>query len=396
MLNNDRAMPDIDIRALPIEKRARFAAYLRAVHHMSQAEIGAALGGLSQPHVSRLLARAEKAGVLVVERRFCAEGLGAAEQAELQGLLAPVSLARALERFCARHSLPVPGLAVYDSGPGVTPAALVKRRQRFGRMAAGRIVELLSGQHVVGITWGRTLHEAVAAIDVARPGGEEIEFVPVCADLLKTARNGNSASRLAEALMAAWRQTGPALQLIGFPAYVSRLYDAAAQAAIWRMIRDMPNYQRVFSGPQSKIAVMDGLITSVGHVDRLVHGGLEDMLHAAQLDPRMLAELVVGDLGGILVPQPDLSPQRQRLVADLNRMWTGISPGQVADIAARAEGSGRPGVIVLALRAQRAAALRELVRLRLVNQLIIDSAAAAELEHLLRSETSSAAPARTP
>lgn len=382
----------IEVRALPIETRVRFAAYLRAVHNMSQSEIGTMLGGLSQPHVSRLLSRAEKSGLLVVEHRFRGDALSADDLEELKSLLAPSKLSDQLHAFCERYAVPVPGLAVYESGPGTTEAAMAQRRRRFGRMAAGRIVELLTGQKIAGVAWGRTIQAVVESIGTTqlRKAASNLEVIPLCAEILLTSQSGHSASRLAEELTKRVRGAdGATLQLTGFPAYVPRSYDPTAQKAIWQLIRDTPNYEKIFSGPDSRVAQMDALVSSVGHIDDLVRGGFDDFARAAQVDRRSLPDLVVGDLGGLLIPRHGLSASKRALVDELNGMWTGISPEQVSRIASVASNEPhRPGVIVVALRAERASALLELIRLQWANELIIDEDAANGLGLLLAEKHS--------
>lgn len=381
----------VDARGLPMEKRAQFAAYLRATHNMSQVEIGRLLGGLSQPHVSRLLAHAEKAGYLVVEHRFRADNLSESERRDLAGLLAPSALTNALGEFCTRHGRPVPGLGVFESGPGSTQGAMAQRRKRFGKTAAGRVIELLGGQKIAGIAWGRTIHaviEGIAASHLPLGDIDGIEIVPVCAELLLTSQRELSSSRLVEQLTRIFRTNGEdALQLTGFPAYVPRHYEEVMQQAAWRLIRDAPNYERIFSGPDALVARMDVLMTSVGFSESPVFGGLDDLLRAGRVDFETLRDLVVGDLGGLLIVRPDATEAQNALIDELNRMWTGISLDQVADIAARAhEKPATSGVIVLALRAERAKTLLELIRRGLVNQLVIDHDAAAGLERCLADE----------
>jgi DNA-binding transcriptional regulator LsrR (DeoR family) len=268
---------------------------------------------------------------------------------------------------------------------------MAQRRKRFGKTAAGRVIELLGGQRIAGIAWGRTIHaviEGIAASHLPLSAVDEIELVPVCAELLLTSQRELSSSRLAEELTRVLRADGEdVLQLTGFPAYVPRHYEEVMQQAAWRLIRDAPNYERIFSGPDAMVTRMDVLMTSVGFSETLVLGGLDDLLRAGRIDPQELRALVVGDLGGLLIPRPDLTDAQNALIDELNMMWTGISLDQVAGIAARAHASSdMSGVIVLALRAERSKTLPELVRLGLVNQLVIDHDAAAGLEQCLAEE----------
>jgi DNA-binding transcriptional regulator LsrR (DeoR family) len=92
-----------------------------------------------------------------------------------------------------------------------------------------------------------------------------------------------------------------------------------------------------------------------------------------KLTQSSLQKLVVGDLGGILFPRPDLDARGREEVARLNAMWTGAKLRHVERIARDAARSTRPGVIVVAMGAEdRAAILAEVIRYGLVNELIID------------------------
>ena len=76
-----------------------------------------------------------------------------------------------------------------------------------------------------------------------------------------------------------------------------------------------------------------------------------------------------------------------RRVEKLNAMWTGIRIEHVKTIAQRAaDDPSRAGVIVAALRAERGAAIFELIRRELVNELILDDAAAEGLEQRIAKE----------
>ena len=214
----------------------------------------------------------------------------------------------------------------------------------------------------------------------------DIEIVPVCAELLTVSQRNLSSSRIAERLFEVLVADGrPVPQLTGFPAYVPRHYDEPAREAIWRMIRDVPNYERILHGPDSFAGRMDALLTAVGHTEHLVLGGLDDLLRAAGMPAEELHRLVVGDIGGILVPRPHATRDDRKVIAELNAMWTGISLDQVAAIARRAgPGSPAAGVVVLALRSKRAPTLVEVVRQGLASHLIIDHEAAAGLNACLR------------
>ncbi len=378
----------MDVKKLPLDERAQCAAYMRATHNMSQAEIGQALGGLSQPHVSRLLTYAEKKNYLVIEQRFASELFSKDWIRQMDTLLAPTGLTTDLNTYCGKAGIHIPRLRVFESGSGNTEARLAQRRARFGRIAAGRLIELIDSSNVVGVAWGRTIKSLVNGIETSRQPikrSRSIEFAAVCAELVALAQHEYSSSRLAESLDEAFNGTsGTAAQLTGFPAYIPRHYDQNMRASIWRFISDTPGHNRVFSGPDALINRMDMLITSVGSSSMPVLGSFEELVMASGLRADELRRLVVGDLGGILIPRENLSTASENLIEDLNDIWTGIKTEHVRAIANRAlENSSLSGVVVVAIQAERGDTAFELICQGLVNELILDHAAAKQLHKRL-------------
>ncbi len=380
----------MDVRKLPLDERAQCAAYLRAVHNMSQMEIGEALGGLSQPHVSRLLSHAEKKKYLVIQQRFASELFSDEWIKSLQGLLAPSGLSEDLKAYCESIDVIPPRVQVFDSGPGRTEVALTQRRTRFGRVAGGRLIELIERSKVVGVAWGRTLQAVIEGISSSRQpleGAQKIEFVAVCAELVSLTQRGYSSSRLAEDLDEIFNaEPTETPHLTGFPAYIPRHYDAEMREAIWKFVTDVPGHHRIFSGPDALIDQMDLLISSVGASSDPVRGSFDDLAQASGLRPSDLRGLLVGDLGGVLIPRSGLSAAKERTVEELNHMWTGMKSEHVQALARRAaEDTDIAGVVVLALQAERGDTAFELINRGLVNELILDHAAAAQLHKRARA-----------
>jgi DNA-binding transcriptional regulator LsrR (DeoR family) len=184
----------INVKKLPLDERAQCAAYMRATHNMSQTEIGHVMGGLSQPHVSRLLAHAEKQNYLVIEQRFASELFSDEWIRQIDELLAPSGLTSDLNIYCKKAGIRAPQVRVFESGPGNTAGALAQRRARFGRTAAGRLTELIEGSHIVGVAWGRTikaLSDGIAASRRPLNRSHHITFSPVCAELVSLTQHGH-------------------------------------------------------------------------------------------------------------------------------------------------------------------------------------------------------------
>lgn len=381
----------MDVKSLPLDQRAQCAAYLRVRHNMSQIEIGNALGGLSQPHVSRLLTHAQKQKYLVVTERFAEERFSSEWIQQMDELLAPPALSEALHNYCDAHGFFQPNIRVFESGTGQTEVALTHRRNRFGRTASGRLAELLSKADTVGVAWGRTIRALIDGISASnRPvdTAKVKKFLPVCAEFVKLTQRGYSASRLAERLDDIYNAgEGEAISLTGFPAFIPRAYGPDMQRSIRKLVTDTPSHAHIFSGDVPMVARLDMLISSVGSSQTPLLGALEELVHAGQVNATRLSELIVGDLSGILIPKPDLSKDDHALVDELNYMWTGIQLEHVQDLADRAsKDPSLTGVVIVALQAERGDVILELIRFGLVNELILDQAAAERLSELLKQD----------
>ena len=372
--------------------QAQQAAYLRGRHKMRQEEIGLVLGGLSQSHVSRLLARAERKGWLVTDLRFVEAGIDEGALDQIRHLLEPQTLMQALEALVDRDSGHVPHAAVFDSGgEGTTMAAMDTRRRRLGHAAAGRLDELLQNARTIGVAWGRTVSGLIDGLAEQRRRARKADgmlLAPLCADLVDLPASDYSSSRLAERLFGILGEGGgEPLSLAGVPAYVPRHYPKEKAEVLWEYVRDSLSYQRIFAAERPLVGDLNCVLTSVGSTMAPVGGGTARLLAAGGIDIDRLRSLVLGDIGGALVPKPGLSPDDADLVAELSRMWTGVDLGHLETIAAHAvPGEAGPGVMVIALGRDKAPVLLALIRRALINELIIDRDLARELERLAKAE----------
>ena len=366
--------------------QAQKAAYLRARHNMSQEEIGTTLGGVSQPYVSRLLRRAEEMGWLVTQLHFVDRDIPEETLAEIYRLLEPRSLMEVLWTLGERTGRCIPNIRVFDSGSdSVTPQALEQRRQRFARSAAGSLNELIRAAQIVGVTWGRTVSELIEHLSGLHRGlsnQRTVQFVPVCAELVGLAMRGYSSSRLADRLNDIVNEgAGDHLSLAGVPAYIPRRYDRGKTEVLWEYVCDIGSYQKIFKQNMPLVAQMDALLTSVGSSDKPVGGSVAELVEAGEIDAKKLRSLVIGDIGGVLIPQPSLSNGDKRLIRELNEMWTGINLEHLQQTAFNASRNTKmPGNIVVALGRDKTPVLCEVIRMGLVNELMVDGDLAQSLE----------------
>ena len=362
---------------------AQAAAYLRAEHRMSQAEIGQRLGGLSQSMVSRLLKHAEDRGWLEVSYTFVqADRLEPGRLEYLKSLVDPKGLLDALKTVRSATGVRVRELRVVDSGSTSNSLrAMEGRLTRVGRAAAPRIGELLQRSDVFAVTWGTTVSHVVEGLAAAPPHGSlgrSIRFVPVCAEPLEQGSNDDTSSHLARRLHRVLQATTePPPSLTGVPALISRQFTGADARGIRKYVNAAASYRDVFGTRAPLIERVDSLLTSAGSSSRPMGFIHEELLRAgstatSRLTAARLSGLVAGDVGGVLLPKPTLDAAGRRDADRLNAMWTGVKLKHLQRIAQQADRRGRPGVIVVSLGDDRAEIIAEAVRCGLINELIVD------------------------
>ena len=366
------------------------AAFLRGEFQLSQVEIGLLLGGLSQSRVSRLLKLAEMRHWLDVRYRFLAGDLLTPERlGEFRALVKPKELLEVLESVKSETGVGVREIRVVDTGGGGTSERATDLRLiRLGRGAATRVGELLQRSAVFAVTWGTTVSNIVEALAAAPPRlVRPVQFVPVCAEPHLRSSNKDTSSHLVARLHQLLQpQAPPPPSLTGVPALIPRGFTGEDAKSIRRFINQTASYSEIFAGKDPLINRVDTLITSVGP-SKYPMGFIHDEVLSAGSLPRKkltsarLSSLVVGDIGGVLIPRRDLSRADRAEVEALNAMWTGIHLKHLQRIARNARRNNRPGVIVVSL--DRPEIVAEVIRQGLVNELIIDRPSTLKVAQLL-------------
>ena len=124
----------------------------------------------------------------------------------------------------------------------------------------------------------------------------------------------------------------------------------------------------------------------------------DDLLKSGHLDREELQQLVVGDIGGVLLTRPTPAKAARPTVDRLRSMWTGISRDQLEAIARRAasEGERTPGVILTTFGEARAEVVAEALTQGLCTELLIDDELAQCLKREFTRRVSTAAQAQRP
>lgn len=285
---------------------------------------------------------------------------------------------------------------VFDSSSDIKdPQEYPERLRSFGRAAAGRIRELLRHARTVGVTWGNTLSQMIEGLASSSSHKQEpaIQFVPVCAELVRLEDTGieYSSSRLAHRLSEVINHKQvEQLSLTGIPAFLPRYHGRErkdVELLHKYLIDNSPSYKKIFTDSELRLVErVDTVLTSVGSFGDLYPSRVKPELSMAWgADANKVEALILGDVGGVLIPKPNLGMQDRKLVEELNHMWTGLKMNHLERMAritsanknrSAASGSGN---VVVAVGARKAVVIYETVRLGLVNELIIDRALARAL-----------------
>jgi DNA-binding transcriptional regulator LsrR (DeoR family) len=360
------------------------AAYLRGQGH-SQVRIASQLR-LPQPEVSRLLKVAIRERLLNPRPSFDAKQVAESDWAEVErDYFSDESL---VERLRKRASKVHVSLRIFHGG-----------YDEFAHAAAGRVLDLVQNSRMVGIMWGRTIANAIAGIDAIcrdspHPHLRHINCIPLCGDpvhLMNQREMEYSASQLAASLqqIIAGRRSEKLPCLNGVPAYVSAKIMGGT---FLEFLHSIPGYNQIFRPADDDpplVDRVDTVLTGVGIT--ALRGRREPYETAAFIRERVaqenislddLNELVLGDIGGILIERPDLSVTEQQRVVRLNSGWIGIKKQHLQRISRDAGPDAAPGIVVIAYGPSKAELCAELVRQRLVNELIVDKTLATRLNEV--------------
>jgi DNA-binding transcriptional regulator LsrR (DeoR family) len=254
--------------------RTQEAAYLKAQFRWSQKEIATALN-LSQSKVSRLLKRAKDKNWL--QTHFVPVGISPLRQEEIRCLFQPQRLLDTLQAFNTESGIRIRNVRSFDSGSG-NPQDIGARLRKFGLAAAARLEELLLNDiETFGVTFGETVTRVVDGLgNLHSPSRREppIQFLPVCAELVRHAVFEFSSTRLAYRLREIINEgEGESVSLGGLPAYLPRaFFECKTKARAGRLVEELlsnnATYRKNFLGQNPLVQRLDGLLTSVGPSER--------------------------------------------------------------------------------------------------------------------------------
>jgi DNA-binding transcriptional regulator LsrR (DeoR family) len=363
------------------EKEVLAAACLRAQNYTAAQAMGIlkqyGIDIESEPTFGRRVKEAEEKGWLlhvVPEERFTPEVM-----AEIREITCPRELVNNLKE----QSPGLRNVSVFYSGSLATgPHDWDYRLKYHSPFAARRILRILEQAQAknVAISWGHQI-AAVAAAMIAIPMKRplpSIRFVPTSGEPFQVPTRWPERTSTAVVAQLHRRfgdeQERP-LSMAGVAAVLSDAYEGVARDAVLQYISGLSDYKRIFlgaNGQPSLISQVDAMIASVASLGQgltMFHAELESI---GGIPRDRLVELVEGDIGGVLIKKRKLTAAQEQEFANITRAWTGIRMEHLLDIATRANNTGKPGVVVVAIGKNKADILRTVLKMGLITELIID------------------------
>jgi DNA-binding transcriptional regulator LsrR (DeoR family) len=377
------------------------AAYLASEGRL-QTEIASDLK-LSQPAVSRLLSQARKK-YLREEVHFLREHVDDETMQRVLQRTSRLDLSRILNRLAKRFDQPRgPVVRVFPSGSRhVTPEDWENRLKAFGRASGPYLKDLLLRAAVCGISWGQTLGHVVASLQnlpMPPPRAEDpIQIIPLCGEPLGNAPTSLSSTSLAENLERFLNgRVVSNLSLSMVPAFIPCGFTKCQLEGVWKLIGLVKAHERIFGprqttqgGAPALVEKADMILTSVGPAERPLGYGSGELFRTGGLELEQLRELLLGDISGICIAKPTITPKQKEMISSLNLRWTGINRRHLESCARRSTAtdpfSGAPGVCVVAIGRNKAQFVCDAVKMGLINHLIIDDDLEEGLEKIAREQ----------
>ena len=367
------------------------AAYL-AGHGKRQSEISTALG-VSQAAVSRML-RTTKDKYWRESAEFMRADLDEATMHTVLQRIGENKLADALRATVQRRTggrRRGPVLSVFSGGREKAPIEV--RMAEFAKNAAPHVREILMGARICGLTWGGMLWHltnALRSLQIPTPWTHTIDCIPLTGEPLGSIPTSFSSSSLAADLgRIANGDAYHARSIAMVPAFIPENFTAAQLRGVWKLIELVPSYSEIFSISGSsrgrkKLRLsenLDTILTSVGPSNQVFGFGSSRLFEAGRVSIARLQSLVIGEMGGVSFPRPDLTASERKELKSVEDRWTGLNRDTLEACSAAAEADpARPGVVVVCGGAARAQVVFE--ALDVIKHLVIDDALASALTKL--------------
>ncbi len=329
---------------------------------------------VSEPTVSRLLRDARDKKVLTLE---C--NLPPSEIRALEVSLQPEKLRKHLDHIAGTKKHRLKNVKVVDT--------LRLDRTMLGQVFAAEVARYLLNyvfpkSKQLGVAWGENLFRISQEVHQQLKGSdfqERLNVFPVVGDPPQVGRTPEwSASNIAALLDSAFNGNQVhENSLTGVAASVPEEYLEEEVKAIFKFFREIAPYDEVFGGRKPGLVDrIDCFLTGVGTT-----ASKNNPLFGANSKgalQKFLKRTTFGNIGGIFLKRPNLSPKDASRLDALGERWTGIQLKHVEKLARRSSEKNQPGVVVVANSGKREV-VEQCVRLGLINQLIANTTLSAEI-----------------
>jgi DNA-binding transcriptional regulator LsrR (DeoR family) len=345
-----------------------------------------------EPQITRLMNQAREDGYIASVPAFNFEKCKPEDLAELENLDLSIRLCQQLRAVAtiARSDghVPLRGIRILPSnGSGQGPVSIEERQKYFSACVAAELLARIARSRVCGVTWGHTLAKAVDA--VARLHPESLrkgkrQFIAICGEPFSMEALQASSSHIAESLNSLQGGKGAEVSTLrGIPAFIPPGFN---RDEILRFIHGHTAYGRIFGKTPGKqkgsvISELDTVLTSVGTFEDPPSKFVEELMAKSNCDLACLKKLAKGDIGGVLIRHSDLPEAEAKEFARIAAMWIGVSEEDLKGVVTRSAHmrKKKPGVVVLAIGANKTDIIYEVVRRGMVSELFVDQELAAGL-----------------
>jgi DNA-binding transcriptional regulator LsrR (DeoR family) len=246
-----------------------------------------------------------------------------------------------------------------------------RRIQSLAECAAPMITDRLLRSEKLGVAWGTTLSLLTDSICRQKKWRERtsgLTVVPMAGEMVGSdAHESRSCSALADKIASEVQGDATALSLRGVPPFISTETSEVDANAIRDYFHRLDVVRRVDELSHE----LDTILTSIGIHEQ------PNKLYTAELaqtglTPDALRELSSGDIGGVLLERACVGQAQQERFEQIRRNWLGVPKECYRSCTERAQKTGRPGVLVIALGRNKAEILERCMAESLVSECFID------------------------
>lgn len=322
--------------------------------------------------VTRLLKRARKLGFLADSPALLING---AERRRIENELYGNSnvLKQLQEKFTAGRLSDL--VVIDDQKDG---------EEVFNIIARYLLSDVLPQVRFIGLAWGPTVRGVVLAVArlmeqnyTPKEKYDGCEIIQTCGDPRTAVREPEfRSSSLVALLNASLTNTLHGKHTFNVSASIPKKFDEEQLATIQKYLSDTVGYSDVFKQlgtrnsrrkPRLKID-LNTLVTSCGSGQPGNDSWIKDCAIEQKIQPKQLAALVAGNIGGIWLPKDGLDKGGLNVLDEINNRWTGMN---IEDLRNINRSSQPGGVVCIALESFKFDIVMELLRKGLVSRLIL-------------------------